>query len=190
MGSDQQFAHFRHHGFAAAVIRKASIAGNRPPRSRSGPHAQNALVPGDMFSSVREESPLPEFDRHIFVCTNRREPGAARPSCSPDGRGELHSLLKDKLKAAKLPGVLRVNKSGCLEQCEHGPTIVVYPEQVWYGFVQPEDLDEIVEEHLRHGRPVERLRLASECLNTPSCRHRPAMVSPASGAPSDGPSGR
>ena len=53
------------------------------------------------------------------------------------------------------------------------PTIVVYPEQVWYGFVQTQDLDEIVEEHLRHGRPVERLRLAPECLNTASCPHRP-----------------
>jgi (2Fe-2S) ferredoxin len=118
---------------------------------------------------------LPEFDRHIFVCTNQREAGAARPSCSPDGKGKLHALMKDKVKAAKLPGVLRVNKSGCLEQCEHGPTIVVYPEQVWYGFVQPEDLDEIVEEHLRHGRPVERLRLAPECLNTESCPHRPQI---------------
>ena len=115
---------------------------------------------------------MPKFDRHIFVCTNQREPGAARPSCSPDGKGELHKLLKDKLKAAKVPGVLRINKAGCLEQCEHGPTIVVYPEQVWYGFVKAEDLDEIVEEHLRHGRPVERLRLAEGCLNTESCPHR------------------
>ena len=79
---------------------------------------------------------MPEFDRHIFVCTNQREPGAARPSWSPDGKGKLHGLLKDKVKAAKLPEVLRVNKSGCLEQCEHGATIVVYPEQVWYGFVR------------------------------------------------------
>jgi len=120
---------------------------------------------------------LPEFDRHIFVCTNQREPGAARPSCSPDGKGQLHGLLKDKVRAAKLPGVLRVNKSGCLEQCEHGQTIVVYPGQVWYGFVKPEDLDEIVEEHLRYGRPVERLRLAPECLNTASCSHRPPPAS-------------
>jgi (2Fe-2S) ferredoxin len=119
---------------------------------------------------------LPLFDRHIFVCTNQREAGAGRPSCSPDGKGTLHSLLKDKVRAAKLPGVLRVNKSGCLEQCEHGPTIAVYPEQVWYGFVQPEDLDEIVEEHLRHGRVVERLRLAAECLNTANCPHRPAAA--------------
>ncbi len=85
----------------------------------------------------------------------------------------MHKLLKDKVREAKLPGVLRVNKSGCLEQCEHGPTIVVYPEQVWYGFVKAEDLDEIVEEHLRRGRPVERLRLAPGCLNTAPCVHRP-----------------
>jgi (2Fe-2S) ferredoxin len=118
--------------------------------------------------------PLPPFDRHIFVCTNQRELGAARSSCNPNGKDELHKSLKNKVKAAKLPGVLRVNKSGCLEQCEHGPTIVVYPEQIWYGFVQPSDLDEIVEEHLRYGRPVERLRLAPDCLNTVSCPHRTA----------------
>ncbi len=59
-----------------------------------------------------------------------------------------------------------------LDQCEHGPVIVVYPEAVWYGFVQPKDVDEIVEEHLIHGRPVERLRLAQGCLNTKECPHR------------------
>jgi (2Fe-2S) ferredoxin len=65
-----------------------------------------------------------------------------------------------------------INKSGCLDQCEHGPTVVVYPEAVWYGNVQPEDAAEIVTEHLVGGRPVERLRLAEECVNTKSCPHR------------------
>ena len=115
---------------------------------------------------------MPKFDRHIFVCTNRREPGAARPSCSPDGKGELQALLKDKVKAAKIPALIRVNKAGCLEQCEHGPTIAVYPEQVWYGGVKPEDLDEIVSEHLIAGRPVERLMIPDACLNAASCPHQ------------------
>lgn len=119
---------------------------------------------------------MPKFDRHIFVCTNQREPGAARPSCNSDGKSTLHGLLKDKVKAAKLPGVIRVNKAGCLDQCEHGPTIVVYPEQVWYGGVSSKDLDEIVEQHLIGGRPVERLTIPDDCLNTAACPHRQVLA--------------
>lgn len=113
------------------------------------------------------------FERHVFICTNHREPGSARPCCTTDGKGELHALLKQKVDAAGLKARVRANKAGCLDQCEHGPTVVVYPEQVWYGGVQPGDLDEIVREHLIGGRPVERLRLAGECVNTASCPHRP-----------------
>jgi (2Fe-2S) ferredoxin len=72
----------------------------------------------------------------------------------------LHTQLQQLSKAAGLGGKVRINKSGCLDQCEHGPTVVVYPEAVWYGNVKPEDAAEIVEEHLVGGRPVERLRLA------------------------------
>ena len=75
-------------------------------------------------------------------------------------------------KAAGLGGKVRINKSGCLDQCEHGPTVVVYPEAVWYGGVKPENAAEIVQEHLVGGRPVERLRIADDCLNTKSCTHR------------------
>ena len=67
---------------------------------------------------------------------------------------------------------MRSNGAACLDQCEHGVTVVVYPEQVWYGFVQPADVEEIVESHLVGGRPVERLRLAPGCINTPQCPHK------------------
>ena len=67
---------------------------------------------------------------------------------------------------------IRANKAGCLDQCEHGPTVVIYPEAVWYGGVQPEDVPEIIESHMIKGEPVERLRLAEECLNTPQCAHK------------------
>jgi (2Fe-2S) ferredoxin len=80
--------------------------------------------------------------------------------------------LQKLAKAAGLAGRVRINKSGCLDQCEHGPVMVVYPEAVWYGNVRPEDAAEIVTEHLVGGRPVERLRIAAECLNTSSCPHR------------------
>jgi (2Fe-2S) ferredoxin len=115
---------------------------------------------------------LAPFERHVFVCHNVRPEGAPRPSCTKDGKSELLPQLQMFAKAAGLAGKIRVNKSGCLDQCEHGPTVVVYPEAVWYGHVQPEDAEEIVNEHLVGGRPVERLRLAEECINTKTCPHR------------------
>jgi (2Fe-2S) ferredoxin len=80
--------------------------------------------------------------------------------------------MKDAVKEAGLKGRVRVNEAGCLDQCEHGLVVVVYPEAVWYGFVQPKDVAEIVEQHLKHGRPVERLRLSQGCINTGDCPHR------------------
>src|SRR3984957_16685086 len=122
-----------------------------------------------------EEYRLPLFERHVFVCQNSRPADAPRPSCTTDGKSELFTELQQRTKAAVLGGRVRINKAGCLDQCEHGPTVVVYPEAVWYGRVTPEDVDEIVTEHLVHGRPVERLGLADECLNTASCPHRAAV---------------
>lgn len=116
---------------------------------------------------------MSNFDRHVFVCTNQREPGSARGCCSPDGSDELHRRFKEEAAAAGLKGVVRANKAGCLDQCEHGPVVVVYPEQVWYGFVTEGDVAAIVREHLVGGRPVERLRLAQECVNTDACPHKP-----------------
>ena len=116
---------------------------------------------------------MANFERHLFICTNQREPGSARGSCSREGKDELQKLFKEAISAAGLKAAVRANKSGCLDQCEHGPTVVVYPEAVWYGFVQPEDVAEIVREHVVHGRPVERLRLAESCVNTAACPHKP-----------------
>jgi (2Fe-2S) ferredoxin len=115
---------------------------------------------------------LAPFERHVFVCQNARPEGAPRVSCTRDGNSELAPALKKLAKAAGLDGLIRINKSGCLDQCEHGPVVVVYPEAVWYGHVQPEDAEEIVSEHLVGGRPVERLRLADGCINTRECPHR------------------
>jgi (2Fe-2S) ferredoxin len=116
--------------------------------------------------------PLPEFHHHLFICTNERDVSASRPSCLPEGSKHLKSAFKDAIKDAGLKHVVRANESGCLDQCEHGPVVVVYPDAVWYGFVKISDVDEIVTEHLVHGRPVDRLRLPSTCLNTDHCPHR------------------
>jgi (2Fe-2S) ferredoxin len=117
---------------------------------------------------------MAEFERHIFVCLNRRAPGHPRGCCAEKGSDAVRAAFKAALAEAGLKGRVRANEAGCLDQCEHGPTVVVYPEQVWYGFVKPEDVAEIVREHIVGGRPVERLRLPPSCLNTPSCPHRPA----------------
>lgn len=96
------------------------------------------------------------FDKHIFICCNRREAGHPRGCCDPAGEEALQKAFK---KALAVRGVRRVraNKSGCMDQCEKGPTVVVYPDAVWYGGVTPADVDEIVDEHIIGGRPVTRL---------------------------------
>ena len=115
---------------------------------------------------------MPAFERHVFVCTNDRPAGAPRGSCTADGDSALLVALKKGILDAGLKGRVRANTSGCLDQCEHGPVVVVYPEAVWYGFVQAEDAGEIVREHLVCGRPVERLRIVDSCLNAANCPHQ------------------
>jgi (2Fe-2S) ferredoxin len=117
---------------------------------------------------------LAKYERHLFVCTNQRPEGSPRPSCNPDGKAELHRALNLAVAEAGLKGRVRVNKSGCLDQCEHAANVVVYPEAVWYGNVQLADVPEIVQSHLIEGRPVARLELAEECIHTASCPHRAA----------------
>lgn len=123
---------------------------------------------------------MPKFTKHIFVCTNQRDKDHPRGSCDPSGEGDLQRRMKKKLAEHGLRGTVRANKSGCLDQCEHGPTVVVYPDAVWYGGVTDEDLDEIVTSHIIGGTPVERLILPEECLNTNSCVHKPRSGTPAS----------
>ena len=114
---------------------------------------------------------MPKFEKHIFICGNQRPAGAPRPCCDPAGQAELQKSFKEKLAARGLKGRVRANQSGCLDQCEHGPNLVVYPDAVWYGRVTLDDVDEIIESHIVGGKPVERLMLPDSCLNT-TCEHR------------------
>jgi (2Fe-2S) ferredoxin len=112
------------------------------------------------------------FEHHIFICTNNRPPENPRGCCDPDGKGELQLAFKKELASRGLNDRVRANKAGCLEQCEHGPSVVVYPGAVWYGRVSIADVAEIVESHIVNGQPVERLTLPPECINTRSCEHK------------------
>jgi len=99
------------------------------------------------------------YQRHIFFCLNQRASGEA--CCNDHDAQAAFDHCKKAVKAAGLsgPGAVRVNKAGCLDRCAGGPVAVVYPEAVWYTFVDHHDIDEIVEQHLKQGQVVERLRL-------------------------------
>ncbi len=103
------------------------------------------------------------YQHHVFFCCNQRAPGA-RTCCNDKGATELRDYAKQKVKALGLsgPGKVRVNQAGCLDRCELGPCVVVYPQGVWYRYLDEEDIDEIVERHLRDGEIVERLRLPEQ----------------------------
>jgi (2Fe-2S) ferredoxin len=99
------------------------------------------------------------FRHHVFVCENRRDPSDPRGCCAERGGEAVREALKAELARRGLKGRVRANAAGCLDACAHGPTVVVYPEGVWYGGVTPADVPEIVERHLVDGEPVERLRV-------------------------------
>lgn len=97
------------------------------------------------------------YERHIFFCTNQREGGS--DCCANHAAAEAFEHCKAQAKAQGLlgPGKVRVNRAGCLDRCAGGPIAVVYPEAVWYTFVDKADIDEIVSSHLARGQVVERL---------------------------------
>lgn len=102
---------------------------------------------------------MPQLERHVFVCCNERDADDPRGCCAAKDAEAVRDALKARLKALGVSKQIRANKAGCLDQCKHGVTVVVYPEQTWYRGVTVEDVEEIVQEHLLQGRPVERLRL-------------------------------
>lgn len=101
----------------------------------------------------------PYYRYHVFFCINQRAGG--EPCCADKGSPALRDYAKARIKALGLdgPGQVRINQAGCLNRCNQGPTIVVYPEGVWYRYADQRDIDEIIHEHIQHGRPVQRLRI-------------------------------
>ena len=99
------------------------------------------------------------YDKHIFICTNQRAPEAPRRSCGEAHGMEIVDAFKKKLKELNLPIKLRAQKAGCLDICDFGQTVAVYPDGIFYVGVELSDVDEIINEHIVNNRVVERLRL-------------------------------
>lgn len=99
-----------------------------------------------------------KFDKHIFICTNQRAAGE-KPSCGEAHGMELVARFKKALKDRNLPIKVRAQRAGCLDVCHYGPTLVVYPDGIFYVGVQVSDIDEIINKHIINNQPVERLVL-------------------------------
>ena len=97
------------------------------------------------------------YEHHVFFCLNQREDGSA--CCTDKGAGSAFDYMKARVKKLNLngEGKVRVNRAGCFDRCGDGPLLVIYPQAVWYTFVDNEDIDEIIESHLQNGKVVERL---------------------------------
>lgn len=96
------------------------------------------------------------YKRHVFFCTNQRDDGAE--CCQNFGAQKMRDYVKGKVKALNLPEhSVRINSAGCLDRCSEGPVLVVYPEGIWYTYIDEKDVDEIISEHILHGRIVKRL---------------------------------
>lgn len=104
---------------------------------------------------------MPYFKQHVFICQNERGADAPRPSCARQGGMALFDYAKRRIRELELSGKgeIRINKAGCLDRCELGPVMVVYPDEVWYTCFDESDVEEIIQSHLIGGQPVERLRL-------------------------------
>jgi len=107
------------------------------------------------------QDPAPYYRRHVFCCINERPDGHPRGCCLEKGAVRLRNYMKARAKELGLADV-RINASGCLDRCELGPTMVIYPEGVWYSYRTLEDADEILRVHLIDGGRVTRLMLRPE----------------------------
>ena len=121
------------------------------------------------------------LQRHVFVCTNERPADNPKGSCAASGGTAVRDALKNALAERGLHKDIRANAAGCLDQCAHGVTIVVYPEQVWYGNVTVADIAEIVDRHLVAGELVTRLLIANQpnlpVAPLPRVEPKPALLS-------------
>ena len=102
---------------------------------------------------------MSHFKYHLFFCTNRRDDGSS--CCEDFNATSARDYVKRRCKELGIHGAgqSRVNTAGCLDRCDQGPVIVVYPEETWYTWIDNDDLDEIIDKHLLNGEPVQRLKI-------------------------------
>jgi (2Fe-2S) ferredoxin len=102
---------------------------------------------------------MSRFTKHLFICNNQRDAGDPRGCCASRGSCDLLDHAKKRIHELGMKGRVRVNKAGCLDACQHGPAMVVYPEGAWYAPRTREDMDEIIDRHIQGGQVVERLQI-------------------------------
>ncbi len=100
---------------------------------------------------------MSRYQRHVFVCINERPAGHPKGCCLEKGSAAIRDAMKAELQKRGLSGIVRANNSGCLDACAFGPSMVIYPEAIWYGGVKKEDVPEIVEQTILHGTVIPRL---------------------------------
>lgn len=105
------------------------------------------------------------FTKHIFICENKRPDGHPRGCCLDKGSAEIKEKFKIRLKELGLNSDVRANSAGCLDACEHGVTVLIYPEQVWYGAVTLNDVEAIIQSHIIKDIPVDRLKIKEPLYN-------------------------
>lgn len=98
------------------------------------------------------------YDYHVFCCTNKRPDGHERGCCASKDAEKIRNYMKARVKELKIPST-RINTAGCLDRCEEGPVVVIYPEGIWYKISTTKDADEVIESHLQNKKPVARLFL-------------------------------
>jgi (2Fe-2S) ferredoxin len=135
----------------SGLTRRAGVRRGRRYNRRS--HATARERPGACAF------PMSYYQHHVFFCCNQRDP--PERCCANNDALAMQQYAKQRIKALGLSGKdrMRINKAGCLDRCEEGPVIVVYPEEVWYTYVDRDDIDEIIDRHLLKGEIVERLRI-------------------------------
>jgi len=112
-----------------------------------------------MSGTIRYLACMAFYKYHVFFCTNQREDGSA--CCQRFDALAMRDYAKQRSKELGLagPGKVRINTAGCMDRCQEGPVLVVYPEATWYSYIDKEDIEEIIQEHLLNGRVVERLQI-------------------------------
>lgn len=108
---------------------------------------------------MREPKTKLHYQNHVFFCVNQREDG--KRCCADHDADASYNYVKNRMKEAGLhgPNMVRINRCGCLGRCAEGPVIVVYPKGIWYSYVDNEDLDEVIEQHLINGKIIQRLQI-------------------------------